>query len=456
MPEPQPILVIGHKNPDNDAICSAIGYAYLKNELAKREAKDGEEPQIYQAVRLGPLPPETAGVLERWGVEAPVVINNVFARISDVMTSDVICTTPDAKIIEAGRILRKHNIQAVVVTDEEGTYQGIVSTRMIANRYISATDVLDEGASHMAVAADLIASLEQTVDSIMEAQILTVDKDDRLSEARIDILAQPWREAVVLDEARRPIGIVTRSDLAFHPHRKVILVDHNEVRQAVNGIKEAEVVEIIDHHRIGDVSTVNPIKFLNMPVGSTSTIVALEFRKHGIEIPKPIAGVLLSAVMTDTVVLKSPTTTAIDEEIAGYLANIIGADPFKYGLKVFSFRGDDDDMPIDKLVGADSKEFQISDGTVLIAQHETTNLESVMMREQEMRTYMRSLVETGGYVFVLLMVTDIIAGGSQFLCEGNRKIINRAFDIECTGEGGTWMPGVLSRKKQVAARILEA
>ncbi|MDO5117792.1 MAG: putative manganese-dependent inorganic diphosphatase [Eggerthellaceae bacterium] len=456
MPEPQPVLVIGHKNPDNDAICSAIGYAYLKNELAKREAKAGEQLQTYQAVRLGPLPPETAGVLERWGVEAPAVINNVFARVSDVMTSDVICTMPDAKLIDAGRIIRKHNIQAVVVVDGEGTYQGIVSTRMIANRYISATDVLDEGASHMAVAANLIESLEQTVDSIMEAQILTVDKDDRLSEARVDILAQPWREAIVLDEAHRPIGIVTRSDLAFHPHRKVILVDHNEVRQAVNGINEAEVVEIIDHHRIGDVSTVNPIKFLNMPVGSTSTIVALEFKKHGIEIPKPIAGVLLSAVMTDTVVLKSPTTTAVDEEIAEYLADIIGADPFKYGLKVFSFRGDDDDMPIDKLVGADSKEFQISDGTVLIAQHETTNLESVMMREQEMRAYMRSLVETGGYVFVLLMVTDIIAGGSQFLCEGNRKIINRAFDIECTGEGGTWMPGVLSRKKQVAARILEA
>ena len=113
-------------------------------------------------------------------------------------------------------------------------------------------------------------------------------------------------------------------------------------------------------------------------------------------------------------------------------------------------------MPIEKLVGADSKEFDLGEGTVLIAQHETTNLDSVMQREGEMRDYMRSLIEARGYVCVLLMVTDIIAEGSQFLCEGNRRIVNRAFDIECTGEGGTWMPGVLSRKKQVAARILEA
>lgn len=458
MPVPKPIIVVGHKNPDNDAISAAIGYAYLKNELARRDAPEGAEPQAYVPARLGPLPPETAGVLEKWGIEPPMVINNLFARVSDVMTPDVICTTKDAKLIDAGRILRKHNIQAVVVTDDDGVYQGLVSTRMIANRYISATDALEaEGASQMAVASDLIASLDQTVDTIMEDQIITLEPDDRLDEARADIMAQPWREAVVLDDERRPIGIVTRSDLTVHPHRKVILVDHNEVRQAANGIEDAEVVEIIDHHRIADVSTVNPIKFINMPVGSSATIVTLEFQRHDVDIPKPIAAVLLSAVMTDTVVLKSPTATWTDEQVVNHLAGILEVDPTEFGIEVFSFRGgDDDDMPIDKLVSADSKEFSIADGTVLIAQHETTNLESVMMREQEMREYMRGLVETHGYQFVLLMVTDIIAEGSQFLCEGNRKIVNRAFDIECTGEGGTWMPGVLSRKKQVAARILEA
>ena len=452
-----PIIVVGHKNPDNDAICAAIGYAWLKNELAKRDAEEGEELLEYVPARLGPLPRETAGVLDKWGIEPPMVINNLFARVSDVMTHEPLSVGADAKIIEAGRIMRKHNIQALVVTNDDGTYRGLISTRMIANRYISATDVLEtEGASEMSVAADLIASLDQTVDTVMESQILTLDADDKLDEAADDLLKQVFREAVVLDERNVPIGIVTRSDIAVRPRRKVILVDHNEISQAAAGIEEAEVVEIIDHHRIADVSTIYPIKFMNMPVGSSATIVTLECQRYGIVPPKPIAAVLLSAIMTDTVVLKSPTATATDKHIVDYLAGILGVDPLEFGMEVFSYRGGDDDMPIDKLVSADSKEFDLGEGTVLIAQHETTNLDSVMGREQEMREYMRELIDNHGYICVLLMVTDIIAEGSQFLCEGNRRIVNRAFDIECTGEGGTWMPGILSRKKQVAARILEA
>ena len=455
----KPIIVIGHKNPDNDAISAAIGYAWLKNELAKREAAeagDGAEPQLYVPARLGPLPLETAGVLAKWGIPTPMIINNLFARVSDVMTHDPICIGAKAKIIEAGRILRKHNVQALVVTNEDGTYKSLISTRMIANRYISATDVLEtEGASEMSVAADLIASLDQTVDTIMEHSILTFDADDRLDEAVADLMDQPFREAVVLDDDGIPIGIVTRSDIAVHPHRKVILVDHNEIRQAANGIEDAEVVEIIDHHRIGDVSTINPIKFLNMPVGSSATIVTLEAQRLCVDIPREIAAVLLSAVMTDTVVLKSPTATGTDKRVVDYLAGILGVDPTEFGLEVFSFRGGDDDMPIDELVSADSKEFPYGDGIVLIAQRETTNLEAVMSREHEMREYMQGLIRDKGYECVLLMATDIIAEGSQFICEGNRRIVNRAFNIECTGEGGTWMPGVLSRKKQVAARLLE-
>ena len=452
-----PIIVVGHKNPDNDAICAAIGYAWLKNELARRDAAEGAEVPRYIPARLGPLPRETAGVLEKWGIEAPMVINNLFARVSDVMTREPLSVPTKAKIIEAGRIMRKHNVQALVVTNDDGTYCGVVSTRMIANRYIAATDLLEtEGATEMAVAADLIASLDQTVDTVMESQILTLSAEDRFDEAAADIMARPFREAVVLDEAGFPIGIVTRTDIASRPRRRVILVDHNEISQAAAGIEEAEVVEIIDHHRIADVSTVYPIKFLNMPVGSSATIVTLECQRYGIEPPKPIAAALLSAIMTDTVVLKSPTATDTDRRVVDYLAGILGVDPTAFGIEVFSFRGGDDDMPIDKLVSADSKEFELGEGTVLIAQHETTNLDTVMGREEEMRAYMRELIERHGYACVLLLVTDIIAEGSQFLCEGNRRIVNRAFDIECTGEGGTWMPGILSRKKQVAARLLEA
>ena len=309
-----PILVFGHKNPDNDAISAAVGYAYLKNELAKRAGSDA----VYEACRLGGLPPETEWILGENGIEAP-----------------------------------------------------------------------------------------RLIESLSEGQ-------------------------------------------------QVILVDHNEALQSADGLDAAEIVEIVDHHRIADVMTANPIQFLNLPVGSTATIVTMEFRRHNVEMPPAIARVLLSAVMTDTVILKSPTATPTDHEQVAYLAGIAGVDPTEFGLAVFKCRGGEDDMPVDKLVGADAKEFQIGDATVLIAQHETVDLPAVMKREEEIREHMRRLRDDHGYEFVLLLVTDIVAEGSQFMCEGNRRIVNRVFGIHCTGEGGTWMPGILSRKKQVAAKILGA
>ncbi|WP_080802973.1 putative manganese-dependent inorganic diphosphatase [Arabiibacter massiliensis] len=452
---PSPIIVVGHKNPDNDSISAAVGYAYLKNRLAEREAEDGKPSCVYVPARLGPLPPESAWVLGESGIPAPEVIAHVHARVMDVMTPDPISIGHDATLLEAGRLLRQHNVRALVVTNDDGTYRGLITTRMIAERYIAATDALEEGgANEMAVAGDLIASLGQKVDDITETDVLVLDKDGLLKEAIEDLMASALREAVVLDDDGFAIGIVTRSDVAVRPKRKVVLVDHNETRQAANGIEEADVVEIVDHHRIADVMTANPIKFLNLPVGSTATIVTMEFRRHGVEIPPEIARVLLSAIMTDTVILKSPTATYVDREQVDHLAAIAGVDPVEFGLAVFKCRGGEGDMKVEKLVGADAKEFLIGDAVVLIAQHETVDLPSVMEREQEIREHMRQLRDDHGYEFVLLMVTDIMAEGSQFLCEGNRRIVNRVFGIECTGVGGTWMPGVLSRKKQVAARIL--
>lgn len=451
-----PIIVVGHRNPDNDSICSAVAYAHLKNELAKRMGDEGEARE-YVPARLGPLPPESAWILEKYGLSAPGVLGHVYARVADVMTPDPISVEHNATIMEAGQLLRQHNVRALVVTNDDGTYRGLITTRMIAERYIAATDALREGgSSSMAVAADLIASLEQKVSDITETDVLVLDKEGLLREAVEDLMASELREAVVLDDDGFAIGIVTRSDVAVRPKRKVVLVDHNEMSQAAHGLEEAEVIEIIDHHRIADVSTANPIQFLNLPVGSTATIITMEYRRYGVEIPRSIAAVLLSAIMTDTVILKSPTTTPIDHEQVAYLAEIVGVDAVEFGLSVFKCRGGEADVAVDRLVGADAKEFQLGDSPVLIAQHETVDLAAVLEREDEIRAYMRQQLDARGYEFVLLMVTDIVAEGSQFLCEGNRRIVNRVFGIDCSGDGGTWMPGILSRKKQVAARILGA
>lgn len=451
-----PIIVVGHKNPDNDSISAAVGYAYLKNELARRAAGDGEEPVRYEPARLGPLPPESAWILAENGIDEPTLIDHVHPRVSDIMTPDPISISQDATVLEAGLLMRKHDIRALVVTDDDGTYLGLITTRKIAHRYLAATDAgREDGCDERAVADDLIASLGQRVAELTDADVLVLGKDDLLKEAVADLMATALREAVVL-EGGRAVGIVTRSDVALTPKRKVVLVDHNEIRQAVDGIEEAEVVEIVDHHRIADISTANPIQFLNLPYGSTATIVTLEFRRYGIDIPREIATVLLSAVLTDTVIMKSPTTTDVDREQVAYLADIIGVDPIEFGLSIFKCRGGESTMPIEKLVGADAKEFQVGDAVVLIAQRETVDLPAVLDREDEIRAHMRALVAEKGYEFALLMATDIMAEGSQLLCEGNPRIVNRAFGSDCTEAGGTWMPGVLSRKKQVAARILSA
>lgn len=446
---------MGHKNPDNDAISAAVGYAWLKNEIAHRDGLD----ETYEPIRLGPLPAETAYIFEKYGIEVPRALSNVCVRVRDVMTGNPISIAHDAPLIEAGRSLRKHNVRSLVVTNDDGSYAGLITTRMIAERYISSTDVLGDApatdADYRAVTADLAKSLFEKVDDALETDVLVLDAEGLLDEAVEDLMASALREAVVLDESGNCIGIVTRSDVAARPRFKVILVDHNETRQAAAGIEEVEIVEIVDHHRIGDVSTALPIRFINMPVGSSSAIVTSLARNEGIEVPKPIAAALLSACLTDTVILKSPTTTAFDHDQVAYLSNILGVDPVEFGIEVFRCRGGEADMPVEKLVGADAKEFQLGDSIVLIAQHETVALQGVLAREGEIRAHLAKLVSDHGYEFALLMVTDIIAEGSQFISEGDRRVVERAFDISCK-DGSTWMPGVLSRKKQVAARILGA
>ncbi len=452
-----PVLIVGHKNPDNDSIAAAVGYAYLKNELMKRTLEADPSADVFEYIpaRLGPLPQESEAILNEFAVAEPQIINHVHARIQDVMTPNPIALTTDATMLDAGRLLRKHNKRAVVVQDADGKYAGLVSLRMIANRYVSAMDHCDGSECDLENAAqDLASSLSQPVTELIEEDVLFLNTEDLLKDVAPSILMSELREGVVIDEEGRCIGIVTRTDVAKRPKRKVILVDHNERSQAVNGIDEAEVVEIIDHHRIGDVSTSNPIRFLNMPVGSSATIVALQFIENGVEIPKGIAAVLLSAIMTDTVILKSPTATAVDEEVAEQLAAIVGEPVKDFGMRVLSSRGGDADLPIEKLVTADSKEFVVGDDTILIAQHETVTLDVVMQREEEIRKFLADLRDKNDYAYVLLLVTDIFEEGSMFIVEGLHGQIDRVFGIDSSKS--VWVPGILSRKKQVAAPLLES
>ena len=309
------IIVVGHKNPDNDAISAAVGYAYLKNELARRA---GEEA-VFEPVRLGSLPPETEWIMGERGIEQPRLIESV-----------------------------------------------------------------PEGA-------------------------------------------------------------------------KVILVDHNEMLQSVDGLNTDDLVEVVDHHRLGGLTTAQPIRVNVKPVGSTAAIVAREFEIEGVELPESIAALLLGAMLTDTVIMKSPTTTDFDRDMIVRTAKTLGVDPVEYGMDIFKCRSNPAELPIDKLVNADAKEFELKNGNkVYIGQFETVDLKAVLGREAEIREAIKALVAEKGYQFVLFFATDILAEGSQFICEGDTQFVSDVFGVNLNDGESAWMPGVLSRKKQVAAPILAA
>ena len=213
---------------------------------------------------------------------------------------------------------------------------------------------------------------------------------------------------------------------------KVILVDHSEALQSAEGLENAEIVEIVDHHRLGGLTTAQPLRYNAMPVGSTCAIVAREFDIEGIEMPKAIAAALLGAMLTDTVIMKSPTTTNFDRDIIAKTAEFVGVDPVEYGMNIFKCRSNPAELPVDKIVNADAKEFELSNGNkVYIGQFETVDLQAVLGREAEIREAIKALVAEKGYQFVLFFATDILAEGSQFICEGDTEFVNKRLRHRC-------------------------
>jgi manganese-dependent inorganic pyrophosphatase len=303
-------------------------------------------------------------------------------------------------------------------------------------------------------AARLLA-LAHAVGDLMDTEVLAVGPETLLSEAAEDLIASPHREAVVTDAGDRVVGILTRTDVARGARRRVVLVDHNETAQSAPGIEDASVVEIVDHHRVGDIQTSGPILFLNLPVGSTATIVAMRYEQLGVEIPAVIAGLLLSAALTDTVLLKSPTTTDTDRRIVATLAGIAGVDALDFGMEVFRSRSAGEVFSAAAIVGTDAKEFRVGDRSLLVAQYEAVDIAPVIEHADEVWAAMEVQLVAKGYDSVVLMVTDIVREGSEILAVGNTRVVERALDISLV-DGSAWMPGVLSRKKQVVARLMEA
>lgn len=234
----------------------------------------------------------------------------------------------------------------------------------------------------------------------------------------------------------------------------VILTDHNEPGQSVAGLENATIFGVVDHHRFGDFTTAAPLHIVALPWGSSCSIVAKLFEVMGVEPTDTQAKLLLSAMMTDTLMLKSPTATAVDAAIAAKLGEQLGVDPVKFGMEVFLTRPSGS-FTAEQMVGNDIKMFEVTGTKLLIGQYETVDKSRALGMIPEIREAMRAYQAEKAADGIVLCITDIMEEGSQVLLEGDTATAQKGLQIEDVAEG-VWMPGVLSRKKQVAAPILAA
>lgn len=259
----------------------------------------------------------------------------------------------------------------------------------------------------------------------------------------------------IVDKENKCLGMLRINDIVDKKRKKVILVDHNESSQSVDGLEEAEILEVIDHHRLGTFATSTPINFRNMAVGCTSTILYLMYKEHGIEIPREIAGIMLSAIISDTLLLKSPTTTKVDKEVVLELANSLEIDYKEYGIKMFEAGSELKDKTKEEIIYQDFKIFHVEDKQIGVGQIFTT---SFNYNEEDILEYQKlldSIAKNNDYVIVALFITDIIKNGSYIIYNDSAKsIMSDAFDIEDIPEG-QYLKDVVSRKKQMIPPMIE-
>jgi manganese-dependent inorganic pyrophosphatase len=288
---------------------------------------------------------------------------------------------------------------------------------------------------------------------IMSENPLTVDPEDLITEITPSVMEVHYRAAIAVDGDRVPIGVISRTDLLNPQPRRVLLVDHAEVGQSVKGVERAQIVEILDHHRIGDIETNTPIPATFDPVGSTATLIVERFKEAGLKPELSTATMLLAAVLSDTVVLNSPTTTERDHEVVSYLEELLDLEAREFGMEMFEASSDVSGLSAEEIVSRDAKEYGTSTGEKMcIAQVETVGT-GLLGRKEELIGALEEMRIKNDYLLAALMVTDIISGGTELLCAGECAPVERAFDSRASG-GVIDLPGVMSRKKQVAPKLL--
>ena len=259
----------------------------------------------------------------------------------------------------------------------------------------------------------------------------------------------------IVDKNNVCLGLIRVTEITEKNRKKVILVDHNELEQSAVGLEEAEIVEMVDHHKIGNISTNNPINFRNMSVGSTNTIVYQMYKENSVDIPKSIAGLMLSGILSDTLCLTSPTTTELDKATVEALSKIAEVDYEKYALDMFKAGTSLEGKTIDEIVNTDIKAFHTETSNFAVSQVFTLDYEKILDNKNDYIEVIEKIKENKDYDFVILAVTDIIKNGSyMFFTSGCEEMLELSYNIKNFSEG-TYVDGCVSRKKQIVPVLME-
>lgn len=305
---------------------------------------------------------------------------------------------------------------------------------------------------HDTFAAARLINLSVSVMTLIERNVLKVQPETLVREITQDLLESRLGILLVTETDGRLVGLVTKSDIVAQRRRPVILVDHSEASQSVEGIRQAEIREILDHHRLGGLETAGPMLALIAPVGCTCTLVLRRYREANIVPTRPMAGLMLSAILSDTMLLKSPTTTEEDRQAVSTLGEMLGEDPLAFGREMYNAKFDMAALSAEEMIGNDLKRFAFDSHTVAVAQIEVGDKDLLLARKEEILAAMRAFREQENLDLMVLMITDIPRGGTELLAVGQTRPVERAFG-EPFQDNALYLPGVMSRKKQVIPRI---
>jgi manganese-dependent inorganic pyrophosphatase len=442
------VYVIGHRNPDTDTIATALGYAWL---LATRDGLN------CRPARAGEVNAQTAFALKRFDVEPPELLTDAWMRVGQ-LAQRIGPLSPHQPLLDATRAVAAVR-RAIPVVGDDGRPIGIITG---AGLFAALNDVL---------AGPITARLEERLASpclsATDRDVPIFRTDERVRDVRPLALRGMYDDFPVADEEGGYVGIVQKADLLAPRQVRLALVDHNEAGQAVSGLEEADIIAVLDHHRLGNPPTPAPIYFKADPVGSCSTLVIEEALGADLTPPPGLCGMMLCGILSDTLVLRSPTTTGRDRAAAAQLAVLAGLVPAEasaaerdaamaaLGAELLAAGAGLGQRPADQVVRADLKTYQQGGIAFAIAQIEVPGFAELEERVDGLRQALEELRESRGFEFALLLVTDVVRGTSRLVTSGPERLFD-GLPYARRADGTLDAPGVVSRKKQLLPAVLAA